>query len=233
MRSFASWSAFALGAVAVICHATRLPAESPLGPAALVNGVAIERSSVEQLVKGLARTEPSPPDSARIEELSRSALESLIDLELLYQEAVRRKVELPPGAVDREVRRVRSYFDNDEEFVAALASRGLTPQSHRLDTRRTLMANRLLETTVWRGVEISSAEVERFYAANRAELSQPLDELRDSIARLLLDEKKNRLRARLLEELQKKASIVRHPPYGSDPPADTEAGRTPPTAPSG
>lgn len=208
--------ALALGAATLLCCAGRSPAESSLGPAARVNGVAIERSNVQQLVKGLARAEPGPPDSERIGELTKAALESLIDLELLYQEAVRQKIELPPGQVDREVAKVRGHFDSDRQFAEALASRGLTPELLRLDTRRTMMADRLLGLTVWRGLSVSSEEVESFYQANRAELSQPLDEIQGSIARMLLDDKKNELRAQLVDELRDKASIQRLPPFGND-----------------
>ncbi len=189
-----------------------------LGPAARVNGVPVERGAVQQLVKGLARAEPSPPDSQRIETLNRAALESLIDLELLYQEAVRRKIELPRGDVDRQVAKVRQHFDSDEHFAEALANRGLTPESLRLDTIRTGMADQLLQRTVWRDLSVSSDEVTRFYQANRGELARPLDDLHDSIARMLLDEKKSESRARLVDELRQKASIQRLQPYGSELP---------------
>ncbi len=229
MRESGIISALVWSAVSVICWAGPAGAESTLGPAARVNGVAVERSNVQQLAKGLARAEPSPPNSKRTGELTRAALESLIDLELLYQEAVRQEIELPPGSVDREVSEVRRHFDSDQDFAEAIASRGLTPESLRLDTMRTMMADRLLGRTVWHDVSVSSQEVESFYQAHRAELSQPLDELQDSIARMLLDDKKNRLRAQLVDELREKASIRRFPPFGSDLPK--EAGENPSHAP--
>ncbi len=229
MRSRSTFPVAVMVGLTAICHATCAAAEANLGPAALVNGVAIERPAVQELVKGLARAEPSPPDTARIEALSRAALESLIDLELLYQEAVRQGIKIPASEVDREVDSVRRHFDSDREFEAALASRGLTPASHRLDTLRTLTANRLLERTVWRDLSVSSEEVEAFYDANRAELSQPLDEIHGSIARMLLDEKKSKTRAELVDRLRKKASIARLPPYGSDLPKQKQSAEQAPT----
>lgn len=226
-----SWrdAALALSAAAVLCVATRAGAESDLGPAARVNGVEIDRASVQNLVKGLARAESSPPDSERIAELTRSALESLIDLELLYQEAIRQQIELPPGEVDRQVAAVRQHFDSDEAFAAALAERGLTPESLRIDTMRTLMADRLLHRTVWRDLSVSSEEVEQFYEANRAALSRPFEELQDSIARMLLDDKKSARRAELVADLRKRATIERLPPYGTDPAVGAEKTVTPAT----
>jgi hypothetical protein len=196
-------------------------------PAARVNGVAIERPAVLELVKGLARAEPAPPDSARIADLTDSAVDSLIDLELLYQEAVRRKVVVTAEEVDREVARVRGHFPSEAEFAAALESRGMTQVEMRLDTRRTLMADRLLRQTVWRDVRVDSTEVEQFYQENRAQLGRPLSELRDSIAKMLLDDKRSALRTRLLEGLRGKASIRRFPPFG---PARAGASPGPPRA---
>lgn len=187
----------------------------PPSTAAMVNGVTIERDAVQQLVKGLARAEASPPDSARIGELTTAALESLIDLELLYQEAVRRKIQLADSEVERQVAEVRRHFESEEKFAAALASRGMTPADLRLDTRRTLMAERLLQATVWRDLRVSTEEVTTFYEENRAELGKPLDEIDGSIARMLLDDKKAARRAELVAELRKRAAIVRLPPYGS------------------
>jgi len=183
------------------------------GPAARVNGVPIERPAVHELAKGLARAEPAPPDSARITELSDAALESLIDLELLFQEAVRQKVDLDSTEVDSEIARVRGHFSSQEQFEKALVSRGLTPVELRLETRRTLMADRLLRQTVWRDVRVEDAEIERFYSEHRDQLERPLPELRDSIAEMLLDEKRSAKRTKLLEGLRTKATIQRFPPF--------------------
>lgn len=183
------------------------------GPAARVNGVPIERPAVHELAKGLARAEPAPPDSARITELSDAALESLIDLELLYQEAVRQKVEVTPAEVDREIARVRGHFASKEEFEKALANRGMTPVELRLETRRTLTAERLLRQTAWRDVRVDDNEIEQFYTEHRGQLERPLAELRDSIAEMLLDEKRSARRAQLLEGLRAKGSIQRFPPF--------------------
>lgn len=209
--------AFAQTAVAT-ARVTASPAGVPSGeemegPAARVNGVPIERPAVHELAKGLARAEPAPPDSARITELSDAALESLIDLELLFQEAVRQKIELDAAEVDREIARVRGHFSSQEQFEKALASRGLTPVELRLETRRTLTAERLLRQTVWRDIRVDDEEIERFYSEHRGQLERPLSELRDSIAEMLLDEKRSARRTELLESLRAKGTIQRFPPF--------------------
>lgn len=198
-----------------LCAMAAPPKAAPTPfPAARVNGVAIERTAVQELVKGLARAEPAPPNSERITELTDSALQSLIDLELLYQEAVRTKVTLGADEVDREVALVRRHFADEAAFLEALQQRAMTPELLRLDTRRTLMAERLLQRTVWRDASVDSTEIEQFYRENRAALARPIDELRDSIAEMLLDDKRAKLRSAFVAELRDKASIQLFPPYG-------------------
>lgn len=194
-------------------------------PAARVNGVAIERAAVHELVKGLARSEPTPPGTERVGHLTMAALESLIDLELLYQEATRTKVPLSDTEIETEIAKLRRHFDSEKSFEAALAKRGLTPAGLRLDTRRTLLADRLLQRTVWRGVSVSSEEIQAFYSDNESRLEKSLDDLQDSIALMLLDDKKAELRAQFIAGLRKKATIERLPPFGDPfPKPDRHAG---------
>ena len=215
-------------AAALLLAPTILAADQAEIPAARVNGVAIERDAVQELVKGLARAERKPPDSKRIAELNKSALASLIDLELLYQEAVRSGVELKAGEVDREIARLRQHFASEKEFEDALAKRDLSTARLRSDTRRTLLADRLLQRTVWRGLSVGSDEVDAFYYENRDQLDQPFEELQDSIARMLLDEKKAAKRAELLAKLRKRATIEKFPPF-APPPAKQETASPEPT----
>ncbi len=199
---------------AVIFGVTTAIAEpEPSNPAASVNGVSIERGDLQQLVQGLARGEPSPPDRGRIDELTQSALDSLIDLELLVQEAGRTKTKVSSEEIDREVEKTRRHFGSQAEFTTALTQRGLTPDRLNLDTKRTLLATRLLERGVWRDITVDREEVDNFYQQNRAQLSSPLADLRESIIRVLREEKRAKARAELVKDLRSKAKIELFPPF--------------------
>ena len=206
--------AIASGNAAESAHPGRLGLRDDT-PAAEVNGQPIRRSTVQQIVKGLARGESKLPDSMRIAELNDRALESLVDLELLYQEALRAKISLGDGEVDSEIAQLRQHFSSENEFEAALSSRGLSRRTLRKDTRRTLLVDRLLQRRVWKGASASDEEIRQFFEENRHRLSGTFDELRNSIARMLVEEKKAQLRAALLHQLRKRARIVRYPPFGS------------------
>jgi parvulin-like peptidyl-prolyl isomerase len=138
-------------------------------PAARVNGVVITQDSVRDLVKSIISDESPPPSSDQIGRLFQHALESLIELELLHQEAVARGIKVSEKDVDAEIERSRKRFADAASFDAALRRSGLTPQGLRADTKKTLLANRLLEQVVWKDMpKPSDAEARKFYDQNVA-----------------------------------------------------------------
>src|SRR5438128_1286281 len=66
---------------------------------ARVNGTAIYRKSVRDVVQGIIAMQDSQPSPQTVEQLAADALDSLIALELLYQEGQARGVVVPDAAV--------------------------------------------------------------------------------------------------------------------------------------
>ncbi|MBI4518232.1 MAG: peptidylprolyl isomerase [Deltaproteobacteria bacterium] len=152
----------------------------PAGPAAdevaaRVNGTVISRTAVRAVVQGLAAARDAAPDAKQIEQLSRDALDSLIAFELLYQESQRRSIGVSEADIDAEVEHTKGRFASGEDYAAALAQRRLSVEDVRRDTRKTLAVNRLLEQTAWQGIEVSSAQVRRFYEENREQFKRPAE----------------------------------------------------------
>ena len=114
-----------------------------------------------------------PPSSEEIDRLTEAALDSLIDLELLYQEAERRKIQVRDAQIEDEIHRTRSRFADEAEFDAALQHSGMSRSQLRAETRKTLLADRLLETVVWRGIDVTPEQVRRFYDENGKEFAHP------------------------------------------------------------
>jgi peptidyl-prolyl cis-trans isomerase C len=138
-----------------------------------VNGTPIHRSAVREVVKSVVAASREVPSSSEIDNLTQDALDSLIDLELLYQEALKRKILVSGEEVGAQIDLTRKRFANQDDFVAALSRSGLTEARLRDDTRKTLLVERLLETVVWRDIKVSDAAVTAFYEANRAALLEP------------------------------------------------------------
>lgn len=140
---------------------------------ARVNGAEITRQMVQEVVRGVMIERPGPPSSREIQEVTDAALESLIDLELLYQEALARNLMVRSTDIDAEMRRDRARFATDADFDAALEARGLTEAQLRQDTRKTRLADLLLTETTRKGVPVANAEVRAFYDQHPEEFDRP------------------------------------------------------------
>jgi peptidyl-prolyl cis-trans isomerase C len=165
----APWRQACLLVLAAVLLAVASAAAEPAADevAARVNGVIIGRESVRAVVKALAETMEEPSDAKQLEKLTRDALDSLIAFELLYQESQKRKVMVTDGEVDADVDRTRARFGSAEAYSRALAEGGMDAEELRRDTRKTLAVNRLLELTVWQGMQITPEQVKQFYETSR------------------------------------------------------------------
>ena len=142
-------------------------------PAAKVNGVVITQGMVRELVKSVIAASPAPPDSDELDQLFSAALDSLIELELLHQEAAARRIKVSPKEIDAEIQKTRARFRDAEQFAAALRQTGMSEQQLREDTKKTLLADRLLAQVVGRDVKVKDADARAFYDRNRKEFEHP------------------------------------------------------------
>ena len=170
-----------VAAVVVVVVVIATATEGQQGPAPLrdddvvahVNGAVIYRRSVREVVQGVLSVQDTAPDAATVSKLANDALESLISLELLYQESQARAVVVSDAAVDDEIARTRAQFPDPKAFAAALKGKGMTEADLRRDTRKTMAVNRLLESTVAKDVRVTAEQVKRFYEENREEFKHP------------------------------------------------------------
>jgi peptidyl-prolyl cis-trans isomerase C len=146
---------------------------------ARVNGTIIYRKAVREVVQGILTMQETQPDPAAVGELASQALDSLIGLELLYQESQARGVTVSDAAVDEEIAHSKSQFPDARAFDAAMKAKGMSESDLRRDTRKTMAVNRLLEGSVWKDVRVTPQQVEDFYQRNREEFRHP-EEIRAS-----------------------------------------------------
>lgn len=147
--------------------------QDPHGVAAVVNNTPISRKAVEEIVSGIAAVRGEEERTTRKQQWEESALESLIDFELLYQEAKRAGVQVDAKAIEQELQRIEKKFGEQTNWQRALAERGWSLEDLRNDTERALVVQRFLETVVWRALRIDSRQVEEFYARHRDEFRHP------------------------------------------------------------
>jgi peptidyl-prolyl cis-trans isomerase C len=172
-RAFAS-------AVALLLLAAPLFAEPVKGMhdndvVARVNGTPVYRKSVREVVQGVLALQDSQPDAASIGKLANAALDSLIALELLYQESQARGIKVSDSSVEAEITSSKKSFPDAHSFDMALKAKGMTEADLRQDTRKTLAVDKLLESTVWKDVRVSPEQVKDFYEKNRKEFKHPAE----------------------------------------------------------
>ncbi|HXQ21210.1 MAG TPA: peptidylprolyl isomerase [Candidatus Acidoferrales bacterium] len=169
----------ALAAALLACAPATLHAETVVKPlrdddvVARVNGTPIYRKSVRDVVQGILAVQETAPDPATIGQLADEALDSLISLELLYQESQARNIKVSEPAIDEEIARNRGQFPSPQAFDAALKAKGMSVADLRHDTRKTMSVNRLLESTVWKDLRVTPAQIKDLYEQNKQEFKHP------------------------------------------------------------
>jgi len=132
---------------------------------ARVNGAPITAESVNAVVKSVIVERGDAPSSEEIAKLSDAALESLIDLELLYQAAVKQQIHVTDDEVQAEIARSKQRLGGDAAFAAALERSGLNQARLVYETRKTLMVERLMNQLT-AGDKLDADAERRFYDEN-------------------------------------------------------------------
>lgn len=183
---------------------------------ARVNGTPITAAMVNAVVKGAIAGRAETPPSEEIARLSDAALESLIDLELLYGAAQKAGIAVSEQQIDAQLRRDRARFAKPADYDAALARAGLSPAQLRAETRKSLTVGAFLEQVVWKDVRLPPDAARQYYDQHREALGgKPFATLEPAIERTLLDERRDQAQRAYLDELKKTAVIERGTPRPS------------------
>jgi peptidyl-prolyl cis-trans isomerase C len=140
---------------------------------ARVNGTTIYRKQVKDVVQAILVMQDQEPDASGVARLAEEALDSLIALELLYQESQTRGIKVSDADVDAEINRSKRQFPDVQSFQTAMKARGMTENDLRRDTRKTMAVNRLLEGGIWKDVTVTPEQIKSFYDSNQASFQHP------------------------------------------------------------
>ena len=147
-----------------------MPAQLP-DVLARVNGEAVTKTDLDRLIKNLELGNgPIPAD--RRDEIMRGALDQLITMTALAQEAKSRNVSATDAEVDARVKQMRSQFPSEEEFNKALADRNMTLERLKADTRNDTMIGKMLDAEVAKEAAITDEQVKEFYDKNPDKFAQ-------------------------------------------------------------
>ena len=115
---------------------------------ASVNGVLIPKAYVEREIRRFeeqAHSQGQLVDESQREQLNRQALDTLIDIELLYQESQRRGFEVTEERIEEQVNGLRTQFGDEEGYAAALEQIGISDAELRSEFRRQLAIQDMIE----------------------------------------------------------------------------------------
>jgi peptidyl-prolyl cis-trans isomerase C len=140
-----------------------------VGLAARVNGRPITRDRLERYFDDYTvergRNVASIRSPEAFKQLKRDALDQLVEQELLWQEAERRRTVAPKEEVDAALAVLRGEFKTEEAFLRRLQRGGFDPASYAEWLKRQLSIRRLVEAEITSRVSVSEEEVHARYAS--------------------------------------------------------------------
>jgi peptidyl-prolyl cis-trans isomerase SurA len=139
----------------------------PAGVAAEVNGYAITTAYLDKIYQSqypepIAESNEDQVAAQRLDLLSR-----LITAEIMWQRAEKLGITATDADVDTEINKNRAPYTKDE-FDKKLAERHMTMDDLRMQVRRDLTINKLVNHEITSHISITDSDVANFYNANKA-----------------------------------------------------------------
>jgi peptidyl-prolyl cis-trans isomerase C len=144
---------------------------------ATVNGSVITKSEVDSEREKLARQFQGkiPPDQIEsiLPKLWKQALENLINLRLLNQEADSKNIQLDNEAIDKQIQQISSRFPDPEKFKEQLSAMGISEEKLRDEIGASLRIEKLLESKSGKKEEVSEDDIKDFYQTHPENFEMP------------------------------------------------------------
>ncbi len=140
---------------------------------AKVNGTAIPKTEFEQALKSVEARAGGPIPADRKAEIYRSVLDQLIAMKLLSAESDARHITVSDMEVDQRVAQVRQQFPSEDVFKQTLAAQGMTIDKIKQDARQSMQIEALLQSEIAPKVQVSPADLDKFYKENPEQFKQP------------------------------------------------------------
>jgi parvulin-like peptidyl-prolyl isomerase len=152
------------------------PMPSAGNPVARVNGAVLTDRDLAREIQAIfpyAQTHNGVPKSME-PEVRRGALEMIIFEELVYQEALRRKMTVAPERMKRAETEFRKQFPSEQEFNQVMQVEvGGSRQLMREKIRRSLLIDDLLKSDVASKAKVSEVEARAYYNQNTKKFEHP------------------------------------------------------------
>ena len=170
---------------AAVLYAPPCAAQQPPPPQAVESVVAVVGKEVilrseldEQVMVYCIQAEISPTDTARVKDVTKEILESMVNAKLIVNEARERKVSVTKEeletAVQNALDEVKARMGSEERFAQELAKENLTVEDlkarYRKELENQMLAKKLVERQVSAKIKATDKEVDDFYKERKEEL---------------------------------------------------------------
>ena len=148
-----------------------MPAQLP-AVLARVNGEEVTKVDFDRLITNMEASARQSVPAERRDEIFRKALEELVTYKVLSQETRARKIAVTDQEVESTIKQMRSQLPNEQEFKKALATRGVTLEKLKSDTRVDISINKMMEAEAATLPAPGDVQVREFYDKNPDKFKQ-------------------------------------------------------------
>jgi len=114
-----------------------------------------------------------PVDESQTAEIETKALDNLIYGELLYQESGKQGIEITDSDLEAKLSTLKERFGSEENFAKALAQMSLNEEEVKIQVRRGMAVERLVDREVVQKTTVAGQEVKAFYDEHPDLFKQP------------------------------------------------------------
>jgi peptidyl-prolyl cis-trans isomerase C len=168
---------------------------------AKVNGTEITRTALLNRAEALKGQIPAQQIGA---DFYQRVLRDMVDGELLYQLVEKKGLTPTAQEIDTEIEAQKGRFGGDLELGKALESQGLTLDDLRLELKKEIGIQKLIESEFVPAVVVSAEEKRKFYDENPTQMQRP-DQFRAAHILILVPEGAT---PEAKEEARKKAGAI-------------------------
>lgn len=183
-------------------------------PAATVNGVEISREAYErnrsQIEESAAGQEVDISDPTVISEINTQAIETLINTELLQQEAQKLGIETSQEDVQNRYNEIVQQVGGEEALTTRMAELGITEDGLRSDIEREMVIQLLFaQEANTASIEVTEEELREVYeqVSAQQEGELPFAEIREALETNIRLSKEQELVTAYIEKLRSAASV--------------------------
>ncbi len=158
--------ASALLLLAALSGCSRKPSSGDV--VARVNGKAILRSEVDKYYNNQTAGAPQKPTGEAATSLRLNILRELIDNEIMMQRAEKLGLLATDAEVDNKLTEIKAPY-TQEEFDHRLKDKSLTVEDFKLDLRRNLTVEKVVNKEVTSKISIGDADISAYYNEHKSE----------------------------------------------------------------